>query len=77
MHAKDFTIGRMGQTWEARPIQFAPVGEGALDWKSILKVCRDNEVRSYAIEQDDCYGRDPFECVKSSYDFLKKCGVDD
>ncbi len=77
MHAKDFTIGRMGQTWEARPIQFAAVGEGALDWKAILKVCKDNHVISYAIEQDDCYGRDPFDCVKSSYDFLKKCGVDD
>ena len=77
VHAKDFAIGKIGKTWEARPIEFAPVGEGNLDWAPIIELCKSNNVQSYAIEQDDCYGRDPFDCVKSSFDYLKKAGVDD
>ena len=77
MHAKDFGIGERGPQLEARPIEFAPVGEGNLDWKPIIALCRKNGVKSFAIEQDDCYGRDEFECVKSSYDFLKKMGADE
>lgn len=77
IHTKDFGIGSIGATWESRPIEFAPVGEGNLDWKPIIELCKKNNVKSYAIEQDDCYGRDEFECVKSSFDYLKKIGVDD
>ena len=29
-----------------------------------------------AVEQDDCYGTDPFECLKISYDNLKSHGLD-
>lgn len=77
IHCKDFAIGRRSATVEARPIQFAPVGEGNLNWHEILPFCRAQQVSSYAIEQDDCYGRDPFDCVRSSFDFLKRMGVDD
>lgn len=75
IHTKDFGIGHMGSTWEARPIEFAPVGEGNIDWKPILDFCKKQGVKSYAIEQDECYGRDEFECVKSSFDFLTRMGV--
>lgn len=77
IHTKDFAIGAQGATWEARPIEFAPVGEGNLDWNSIINFCKNKNVKSYAIEQDECYGRDEFDCVKSSFDFLKNLGVDD
>lgn len=77
VHTKDFAIGEMGATWEARPIKFAPVGEGNLEWKGIIDICKNNNVKSYAIEQDDCYGRDPFDCVKSSFNYLKAMGVDE
>lgn len=77
VHTKDFAIGQIGATWEARPIEFAPVGEGNLDWKPIIDLCKSNNVKSFAIEQDDCYGKDEFLCVKSSFDFLKKMGVDE
>ncbi|MBE7037696.1 MAG: sugar phosphate isomerase/epimerase [Ruminococcaceae bacterium] len=77
VHVKDFAIGAMGEKWEARPIEFAPVGEGNLNWKPIVDLCKRLDVKSYAIEQDDTYGRDAFACVKSSFDFLKKIGVDD
>ena len=76
VHCKDFGIGPRGEYREYRPILFAPVGEGNLNWKPILDICKANNVRSYAIEQDNCYGRDPFDCVTSSFNFLKKMGVD-
>lgn len=72
IHTKDYAIRKMGPTWENTLSEFAPVGEGNLDWKGIFNVCEKNNVKIYAIEQDDCYGRDEFECVKSSFDFIKK-----
>ena len=77
VHAKDFTIGEMGPTWESYPIKFAPVGEGNINWTPIVELCKKNNVKSYAIEQDNCYGRDPFDCVQSSFHYLKSTGVDD
>ncbi|MBQ7821256.1 MAG: sugar phosphate isomerase/epimerase [Clostridia bacterium] len=71
IHTKDYSIAKMGPTWENTLSRFAPVGEGNLDWDGIIKVCEKNGVQIYAIEQDDCYGRDEFECVASSFNFLK------
>lgn len=76
IHTKDFAIGNMGAQLEMRPILFAPVGEGNIEWDNILAFCKKKGVKSYAIEQDDCYGRDPFDCVKSSFDYLKRAGVE-
>lgn len=75
VHVKDYAIGPMGEQLEARPVRFAPAGEGSLDWPGILRVCRDAGVKSYAIEQDDTYGRDPFDCVRASFAFLRAAGV--
>lgn len=75
VHVKDFRIGVMGATWEARPIMFAPVGDGNLDWKGIIDVCKQNNVKSYAIEQDDCYGENAFDCVERSINYLIKAGI--
>jgi sugar phosphate isomerase/epimerase len=48
------------------------IGEGNMNWKSIIKACKDTEVEWIAIEQDDCNGKDPFECLKISYENTKK-----
>ena len=77
VHTKDFAITKNGPTLEARPIEFAPVGEGNLEWEPIIELCKKNDVKIFAIEQDNCYGKDPFECVKKSFDNLKKFGVDE
>lgn len=47
----------------------APVGEGNMDWDSILPACKNAGVEVYAVEQDICR-RDAFDCMKSSYTFL-------
>jgi len=53
-------------------IRMAPVGEGNLNWDAILRACEAAGTELYAVEQDDCYGRDPFDCLASSYGFLAK-----
>lgn len=77
IHTKDFAIGNMGSAWEARPIEFAPVGEGNLEWEPIISLCKSLGVKIFAIEQDDCYGKDEFDCVRTSFNNLKKLGVDE
>ena len=49
----------------------AAIGEGNLNWDSILPACKSAGVEWYAIEQDTC-PRDPFDCLRSSFEFLKE-----
>lgn len=50
-----------------------PVGEGNMDYVSIIDKLRQLGKTEYLlVEQDNCNGRNPFECLNSSYDFLKK-----
>jgi len=66
-HLKDMSMFFDGTKREQR---FAPIGEGNLDWDDILQAAAESNCRWYLIEQDDCYGRDPFDCLASSYNFL-------
>lgn len=52
----------------------APIGEGNFDWEHIIPACEKAGVRWYAVEQDICR-RDAFDCLKSSYDFLRSQGL--
>jgi len=52
-------------------ITMAEVGEGNMDWASIMKACEDIEVKWYAVEQDTCY-RNPFESLEISIENIKK-----
>ena len=54
--------------------RMAPIGEGNMDWDGILPACREAGVEWIAIEQDRCF-RDPFDCLKSSIDFLRTKGL--
>ena len=54
--------------------RMAPIGEGNLEWDRILPACREAGVKWYAVEQDQCF-RDPFDCLKSSFDFLRTKGI--
>ena len=75
--AHEILVGRTAreETLEARPILYAPVGEGNLEWEDIIAVCKKNGVKSYAIEQDKCNGRNAFDCVASSFRFMKNAGI--
>lgn len=51
--------------------RMAPIGEGTLNWPAILPACLAAGTEVFAVEQDDCYGRDPFDCLASSWRFLQ------
>ena len=64
VHLKDFAISGFD-------IRMAPVGGGNLDFLRILEILRRGGVTEYAlVEQDDCYGASPFDCLKQSFDVL-------
>ncbi|RMD78606.1 MAG: sugar phosphate isomerase/epimerase [Lentisphaerae bacterium] len=61
---------------EEGPIM-APIGEGNLNWDAIIPAFQEAGCEWMAVEQDRCYGRDPFDCLKSSYDFVhERFGID-
>ena len=69
LHCKDAQVfppedpgGRPGPIW-------APVGEGLLNWETILAAAKTAGTEFYIIEQDQCR-RDPFDCLASSRQFL-------
>ena len=65
VHLKDMTI-------RGFDIRMAAVGRGNLDFPAILGILKHNGVTEYAlVEQDDCYGEPPFDCLKQSYDYLQ------
>ncbi len=58
-HFKDLEIVK-GQR------RMAVVGEGNLSWEEIISACKKAGATHIMIEQDDCYGQDPFECLARS-----------
>ena len=52
-------------------VMMAEVMEGNLNWESIFAASREAGVKYAMVEQDDSYGKDPFQCLKTSYDNLK------
>lgn len=67
IHFKDMVMYQGSQA-------MAEVGEGNLNWPSIISACRETGVKWAAVEQDICM-RDPFESLKISFDNLKKMGL--
>jgi sugar phosphate isomerase/epimerase len=65
VHFKDMAMDKeKGQV-------FAEVGEGNLNWPSIIKACEDIGVEWYAVEQDICQ-RNPFESLSISLNNMIK-----
>ena len=48
---------------------FAEVGQGNIDWDDVISACDEANIEYALVEQDRCDG-DPFECLKTSFDFL-------
>ena len=69
LHLKDMVMT------EARERHFAPIGEGNMNWPAILDAARDSGVHWMLVEQDDCYGADPFEALATSYKNLRGMGL--
>lgn len=74
MHVKDYAIKPRTGALEDVPNCFASVGRGNLNWPGILQTAREIGIEQFVVEQDMCDG-DVFDCIKESYDNLKKMGV--
>ena len=59
-----------------KSVQFAEVGEGNLPMKEIIETGLACGSEYFIIEQDDQYGRDPYESLQISMDNLKKLGYE-
>ena len=64
LHLKDMSIVNNEQ-------RMSEVMRGNLNWPVIFRAIIEGGVEYGMVEQDDCYGRDPFECLKISYDNLR------
>ena len=64
IHLKDYTV------IDNKP-SFAAVGQGNLNMPAIVKAAEKAGCEWFIVEQDDCYGRDPFENLASSFNYLK------
>ena len=58
-------------------VRMAPVGRGNLHHRAIVDAAKDAGVRYAFVEQDHCYGEDPFECLKESLECLRALGCAD
>ena len=55
--------------------RMAAVGRGNMNFPAIMKELLQNGVTEYAlVEQDDCYGQSPFDCMQQSFDYLTALG---
>ncbi len=68
IHLKDMAIVNDEQ-------RMAAIGSGSMDFEKILKTAERVGVEYALVEQDNCYGEDPFECLKRSYEYLKSLGL--
>ena len=52
----------------------AVVGEGNLNFERIFEEAKKAGTKYMLVEQDNCYGENPFDCLKRSYENLKTFG---
>ena len=57
--------------------RMAAVGAGNLNFRTASSsACESGGTHSILIEQDNCYGEDPFDCLRQSYEYLKSMGLE-
>ena len=73
LHCKDYMIDPDESITDLglAPKLFAEVGEGNIDWLSVIRVGREIGVESYVVEQDETR-RHPLESAKISFDNLNR-----
>lgn len=64
IHLKDYAFGPT----------MAVVGEGNINFDRVFEKAESAGVKYMLVEQDNCNGEDPFDCLKRSYEYLKSRG---
>ena len=70
IHLKDMEILPDGTR------RYAPVGYGVMDFERICATAVEAGTEYALVEQDECFERDPFDCLKMSLDYLKSIGYE-
>jgi sugar phosphate isomerase/epimerase len=65
LHLKDFAI-----SGDVRPV-FAEIGQGNLDWPSIIQAAEQAGCQWFIVEQDTCPG-DPFKSLETSFRYIQE-----
>jgi sugar phosphate isomerase/epimerase len=68
LHLKDMAIVN-------NEAKFMAIGEGNMNFDAIIKAAKEGGTQWYIIEQDTC-PRDPFDCLKVSFEACKRLGID-
>ena len=90
LHLKDYRIGNVNMpdmtapdammkfmnAFFNEPVQFAELGEGTLPLKECIEAGLAGGAEYFLVEQDNTYGRDPFESLKISHDHLVDLGYE-
>ena len=66
IHLKDYAYGA----------KMAVIGEGNINFDRVFQAAEAAGTRYMLVEQDDCNGEDPFDCLTRSYQFLKANGFE-
>ena len=64
IHLKDFAYDK----------KMAVIGEGNINFDRVFQKAEKAGTKYMLVEQDDCNGENPFDCLKRSYDYLKSVG---
>lgn len=64
IHLKDFSFGR----------KMAVIGEGNINFDRVFEKAEAAGTKWMLVEQDDCNGENPFDCLQRSYDYLTSKG---
>lgn len=64
IHLKDFSYGR----------KMAVVGEGNINFDRVFEKAEAGGTKFMLVEQDDCNGENPFDCLQRSRMYLNACG---
>ena len=65
IHFKDMVMNNSDKA-----VRIASIGEGNMNYDAIIQACLDENIEIGYVELDNCYGEDPFDCMKRSYDYL-------
>lgn len=64
IHLKDCGYGR----------RMDVIGEGNINFDRVFEKAEAGGTKYMLVEQDDCNGEDPIECLRRSYQYLSACG---
>ncbi len=70
IHFKDMSAVIGENKYELNIRRIAPIGEGLMNYDAIIQACLEENIEIGYVELDDCYGADPFDAMKRSYEFL-------